>query len=205
MPYVSISDDDAQAMLERIGVGSIDDLFASIPEDARFRGPLGLPAAASELTLRRELRDGAQETTTLDTTNSFLGAGVLVDCPSGPSPEVNDGLDNDCNGLRDEIKGNAGFHTPFDDTTYSWPAQPGASEYQVARSTSPDFSGCVTVNTSDTFITAGPPPPGENFYFLVRAVSPNVGSWGQDSGLLPGAERDIPCASPTESSPGGKF
>ena len=58
--------------------------------------------------------------------------------------ETHDGEDNQCPGeggfgLIDEISGTAGFNMPLDPFTFSWPAQPGATGYEVARSGRPDF------------------------------------------------------------------
>jgi glycine cleavage system P protein (glycine dehydrogenase) subunit 1 len=76
MPYISLTETEIREMLERIGVRTIDDLFAPIPEEARFKGELRLPPPATELEIGRELTRAAAETTTLDRTNSFLGAGA---------------------------------------------------------------------------------------------------------------------------------
>ncbi|MHC4472519.1 MAG: aminomethyl-transferring glycine dehydrogenase subunit GcvPA [Planctomycetota bacterium] len=76
MPYIPHTEDDVRRMLDAIGVSSIDELFAPIPEDARYEGPLGMPPAASELEIKRELTEAALETVTLDRMNSFLGAGA---------------------------------------------------------------------------------------------------------------------------------
>lgn len=104
------------------------------------------------------------------------------------SPEVNDGLDNQCPGepgfgVIDEISGDAGFYTPGDTIAFSWTAQTGAALYQVARSTTADFSaGCTAftpatphINDTDT------PGLGGVFIYLVRSLSPVAGSWGVDS------------------------
>ena len=48
MRYVPHTDADVRRMLQTIGVGSVDDLFACIPEKLRLARPLDLPRAASE-------------------------------------------------------------------------------------------------------------------------------------------------------------
>jgi len=108
------------------------------------------------------------------------------------APEVNDGLDNQCSGdpgsgLVDEVEGDLGFHDG-DTETLTWPRQPGASQYEVMRSTQPGFSAdVVTWPTTGAFwIDADEPGPGGTYFYLVRALSPHVGSWGPGPG---GADR----------------
>jgi hypothetical protein len=103
------------------------------------------------------------------------------------APEVNDGLDNQCPGdsgfgAVDEV-GICGFFDPLDRNRLCWPAQSGATGYDVVRSSSPAFSGtCAGVTTTDAcWSPPGDPSPGGIYYFLVRAAGPNIGSWGQDS------------------------
>lgn len=122
------------------------------------------------------------------------GSGEGCDCAPGDpttypgAPEVNDGLDNQCDGdlgsgLIDEISGNSGFHQADDKSDYSWTPQQGATLYQVGRATKPDFkTGCSIVTTSDTsFADLDPVPPDSIRFYLVRATAPNIGSWGRKS------------------------
>jgi hypothetical protein len=101
------------------------------------------------------------------------------------APEINDGKDNQCegSGLVDELTGTTGFFDPNDLTEYSWPAQPGATSYEVARADDPQFTvGCMTVTRSETFWQDPDlPADGAFFYYLVRPLAPNVGSWGENS------------------------
>lgn len=121
---------------------------------------------------------------TLDCDDSNRGAGVPGE------GEGNDGLDNHCPGetgygLVDELEGDLGFHDPGDATRLSWPAQPGATSYEIARSSGPSFSSdCLypVQTTSETsWSDAEIPAPGNAFYYMARAQSPNTGSWGADS------------------------
>ena len=128
---------------------------------------------------------------------------LTVEVCDGITPEINDGLDNQCPGddgfgLVDEISGDAGFHNSADPTEYSWPAQDLATLYEVVRASSPDFStACETFNVIASPVLSGiVPPPGGVSYHLVRALTPNLGSFGKASGPLPGSERFPPCASP---------
>ena len=105
------------------------------------------------------------------------------------APEIIDGIDNQCpgdpgHGLTDETTGDGGFHSSTSPKTeYSWPLQPNATGWEVARARAPDFSaGCGTVATSvpkwtDTQV----PTSGGVFYYLIHSVSPFVGSWGAHS------------------------
>jgi len=106
--------------------------------------------------------------------------------------EINDGVDQNCDGLIDEISGTSAFSG--DKETFSWDAQSGAIRYSVARGDQPDFSGvCETFGTFNAFyVDTTTPTPGMTFHYLARAFGPgSIGSWGADSN---GQERMIPCA-----------
>lgn len=62
-------------MLETIGVGSIDELFSSIPKDFRFSRPLDLPRPLAELELRNHLRDLSRRNAHGEEWAMFLGGG----------------------------------------------------------------------------------------------------------------------------------
>ena len=47
--YFPHTDDDLKAMLEKVGVEKLDDLYAQIPEDIRFRDDYKIPLGASEM------------------------------------------------------------------------------------------------------------------------------------------------------------
>ncbi len=61
MNYTCSPDDDRAVMLKSIGVASIDDLFADIPEALRLGGKLDLPAALSEIEAMRHLEELASK------------------------------------------------------------------------------------------------------------------------------------------------
>ena len=114
------------------------------------------------------------------------------------APEVNDGIDNQCPqgagfGLVDEISGIATFADPADSTRYSWPAQGGATSYQIARGNAPGFgTGCTTFTTASAFLLDPATPASRGaFYYLVRPFAPFAGSFGASSA---GVARSIPCA-----------
>ena len=51
--YFPHTEADVQAMLEKVGVKSMDDLYAQIPEQIRFRGDYNIPLGQSELEVRQ--------------------------------------------------------------------------------------------------------------------------------------------------------
>ena len=77
MRYLPHTPEDIRAMLEAIGRPSIDELFASIPEAARFDGTLALEPALGEAALMRHLKELAQKNGGA-TLLSFLGAGMYA-------------------------------------------------------------------------------------------------------------------------------
>jgi glycine dehydrogenase subunit 1 len=75
MPYIAATEADRAAMLERIGVGSVEELFSDIPAAFRFPG-LDLPEPLSELEATRELEALASKNLTASSAAWFLGAGA---------------------------------------------------------------------------------------------------------------------------------
>jgi glycine dehydrogenase subunit 1 len=73
--YIANTEQDRQAMLAAIGVGSIEDLFSVVPDAVRFP-PVDLPAPLSEVELLRELRRMSNNTANAQTHSIFLGAGA---------------------------------------------------------------------------------------------------------------------------------
>ena len=51
-PYFPHTEDDVRAMLDRIGVASLDDLYSDVPADVVFKGEYDLPEAKSEQEVR---------------------------------------------------------------------------------------------------------------------------------------------------------
>src|ERR687890_452299 len=74
--YTSATDADRQEMLDAIGVGSIDDLFADVPEGVRLGRPLDLPPGKPEPEVYARLRDMAARNVSTEDEVSFLGAGM---------------------------------------------------------------------------------------------------------------------------------
>ena len=74
--YLPMTETDKQAMLETIGVSSVDELFSDIPEQVRFKGEYNIKKAKSESALLKELTQLAGKNADLRSNTSFLGAGV---------------------------------------------------------------------------------------------------------------------------------
>ena len=74
--YLPMTEEDKQQMLQTIGVQSIDELFADIPESVRFQGEYNIKRAKSEPELMKELMALAAKNVDIKTHPSFLGAGV---------------------------------------------------------------------------------------------------------------------------------
>jgi glycine dehydrogenase subunit 1 len=56
MSYVLNTPDDRRAMLEKIGAGSIEELFASIPSELRLKKSLAVPPELTEIELSQHLQ-----------------------------------------------------------------------------------------------------------------------------------------------------
>ena len=71
--YFPHTDDDLQAMLAKVGMKGLNELYAQIPEDIRFKGDYELPRAASELEVRQVFEKLGSENKQL---TCFAGMGV---------------------------------------------------------------------------------------------------------------------------------
>jgi len=74
--FLPHSDADRQAMLAKIGVAAIDDLFADIPADKRLGGPLDLPTTQSDIEVERILGRMAARNVAAGSVPFFVGAGA---------------------------------------------------------------------------------------------------------------------------------
>jgi len=90
-PYIPNSVPRVKAqMLAAIGAGSIDDLYADIPEPLRFRGTMDIPEAiASESRLRKHVEQVLARNTSCEEATSFLGAGCYNHYVPAICDEVN--------------------------------------------------------------------------------------------------------------------
>jgi len=75
MTYIPHSLDERDAMLETIGVKSLDKLFDAVPEKHRFP-PLNLPPAVTEMEIAEEMAELANANESVRDLVSFLGAGI---------------------------------------------------------------------------------------------------------------------------------
>ncbi len=73
-PFVPMTEDDRRHMLDVVGVGDVDDLFADIPAEYR-NVPLELPQALSEHDVLAHMRELAAHNVAPDETPTFLGGG----------------------------------------------------------------------------------------------------------------------------------
>lgn len=74
--YLPMTAADEQAMLETIGVQSIEELFSDIPASIRFKGKLNVKEALKEPELLHYFDKLAEKNVSLKQYPSFLGAGV---------------------------------------------------------------------------------------------------------------------------------
>ncbi|HYM60833.1 MAG TPA: aminomethyl-transferring glycine dehydrogenase subunit GcvPA, partial [Thermoanaerobaculia bacterium] len=76
--YIPNASEDIAAMLDVVGVDSIDRLFDSIPEEVKLKRLLDVPGPWSEIESRRWFRDLAAKNRTAVDHLSFLGAGAYA-------------------------------------------------------------------------------------------------------------------------------
>ena len=76
MSYIPNTDADRAQMLDAMGLRTIDDLFAPIPEPLRFRGELNIPPRMDQVSLARHVARLAGKNAHADAMPCFLGAGI---------------------------------------------------------------------------------------------------------------------------------
>jgi glycine dehydrogenase subunit 1 len=74
--YTAVTEQDLEEMLGAIGVGSLEDLFADIPEGVRLGRDIDLPDGRSEQEVYEHLAALAARNVHADAEVSFLGAGM---------------------------------------------------------------------------------------------------------------------------------
>ncbi|MCI0347327.1 MAG: glycine dehydrogenase, partial [Chloroflexi bacterium] len=75
MAFVPLTEAERRTMLEQVGVGSVAELFADIPEAARFPR-LEVPPPLTELETVRKMSDLAARNRHLGELACFVGAGA---------------------------------------------------------------------------------------------------------------------------------
>lgn len=75
MAFTFNTPEDQQAMLEAIGVDSIEALFETIPDSIRLQRPLALPPGMGELELTQHMQQLAAKNRSTSDSLCFLGAG----------------------------------------------------------------------------------------------------------------------------------
>jgi glycine dehydrogenase subunit 1 len=143
--YTSATDDDRRAMLERIGAGSVEELFADIPAAVRLDGPLELPPGKPEQEVYGYLRELAERNVSTEDEISFVGAGMY---------------DHYVPALIDSILGRSEFLTPY--TPYQPEISQGGLqvmfEYQTA------ISELTALPVSNASVYEGPSALGSAGY-----------------------------------------
>ncbi|HET6928002.1 MAG TPA: aminomethyl-transferring glycine dehydrogenase subunit GcvPA [Hyphomicrobiaceae bacterium] len=76
MRYLPLTASDRRAMLAKIGVSDIEELFAEIPQDKRIPDLLDLPKAQGELAVERVLGKFAVQNVPAGSVPFFVGAGA---------------------------------------------------------------------------------------------------------------------------------
>ncbi|HEY9576504.1 MAG TPA: glycine dehydrogenase, partial [Pseudobacillus sp.] len=74
--YLPMTETDKKEMLAAVGVQTVDELFADIPEKVRFQGLYNIKEAKAEPALKKELNAMAAKNMNAKQNASFLGAGV---------------------------------------------------------------------------------------------------------------------------------
>ena len=76
MRYLPLNDNDRKAMLDKVGVSSMDELFVDVPKSARLEGLVDLPRHKSEFEVQNHLASLAGQNWAASDSPFFLGAGA---------------------------------------------------------------------------------------------------------------------------------
>jgi glycine dehydrogenase subunit 1 len=98
MPYIPHSETDIKAMLDKIGVKSVSELFVQIPEDLLLKENLNLPPKLTPHELERHIDDISKMNKLPEAGMNFLGAGLY---------------NHHVPALVDEIAGRQEFYTAY--------------------------------------------------------------------------------------------
>lgn len=83
--YFPHTGEDIRRMLDRIGVGSLDELYADVPADFIYKGDYDLPSAMSEQQVREHFAKLAAENVRLKV---FVGQGAYDHCTPAAIPYI---------------------------------------------------------------------------------------------------------------------
>ena len=67
------TDEDLKVMMKKVGINSLEELYAEVPKDIRFQGEYDIPSMKSELELRQYFSSLGQKNNQL---TIFAGGGV---------------------------------------------------------------------------------------------------------------------------------
>ncbi|MGH2923257.1 MAG: glycine dehydrogenase, partial [Solirubrobacterales bacterium] len=149
--YTSATDADRAAMLDAIGVDSIDALFEDIPADLRLDGPLELERGLPEHEVYERLRALAARNADAESELSFLGAGMY---------------DNYVPAIVDAITSRSEFLTPYT------PYQPEISQggLQVMFEFQTAMSELTGLPVSNAALYEGPSSVASAAYLAIGAT-----------------------------------
>src|SRR5437763_14180486 len=149
--YTSATDADRRAMLDAIGAGSIDELFAEIPADVRLDRELELPAGRSEPEVFAHLAELATRNADAEAELCFLGAGMY---------------DHDGPAIVDAITSRSEFLTPYT------PYQPEISQggLQVMFEFQTAMSELTGLPVSNAALYEGPSSVASAAYLAIGAT-----------------------------------
>jgi len=164
--YTAVTDADRQAMLEVIGVASVEELFGEIPAAVRMARALDLPAGLGEAEVYAHLRSLAARNACAEDELCFLGAGMY---------------DHYVPALIDMLLGRSEFLTPY--TPYQPEISQGGLqvmfEYQTAicELTAMDVSNASVYEGPSALAAAGylaKLTNGRPRFVVSRAVHPHA-------------------------------
>ena len=72
--YIPVTEKEQEEMLKEIGVSSMDELFAHIPDEVKLSGELQIPSGMTELEVRRKIEGIAEKNRVFPV--CFRGAGA---------------------------------------------------------------------------------------------------------------------------------
>jgi len=76
MAYIPNTDEDRASMLTALGLNSLDELFAQIPQDLQLKGELDIPSRLDQMSLARHLGALGRKNISAEDYPCFLGAGI---------------------------------------------------------------------------------------------------------------------------------